>query len=343
MALYGGRYMNEEGKQFRTKLKEEWEMIADILQDHRLFNGDVQILHNSIGRITREECMEFMEDMETLSASLAQRNETMYGGGKFRSSPYERFFVEIQNPLYGPEPDVEECEPLFDNAVYNDGLTARSQFSSASKGIRAVMIQFRNFWNEQNTFIKKSLVNLKEGDIDIAYQEAKQYAEQWSVYDKVTLSAIEEIIRVCDAVTIEPTSGILFTEANQATEDSTADETNTFNIDFAPLGRAMKAVAPLVACYFFLNASPARPEGSDPQTAVQRPTGNSCIQEGPNMPIPVQNTLASQQPRLVPAIKGSRGENSVRSRQNYRTRFTPDRPLRRTSPRSPSSAFNNFE
>ncbi|KAG8817167.1 hypothetical protein FRB91_007921 [Serendipita sp. 411] len=340
IALHGYGYIVEEGKRFRTELKKEWETIADILQEHRSFNDDVQMLHNSIGRMTHEECMEFMEDMEALSASLSQRNETLYGDGKLCSSPYDHFFVGNQDIVYGLEPDVEDCDSLCDNATYRDGLTARNQFSSASKGIREAMIQFRNFWNEQNTFVKKSLANLKEGKIDVAYQEAKQYAEQWSIYDEAALSARAEIIRVCDAVTIEPTNGNLCAELNHVAEDSTTEENHTSNLDFASLGRAIQVAGPFVAYCFSFNADPM-PKYADFQTqTIQHPLPGPSIQEAPK-PTPVQSALGPQ-PRPIPTMRPSPVDNRVEFRQNTQychVGFTPDRPLPPPSPPSPHSFF----
>ncbi|KAG8824445.1 hypothetical protein FRC17_009087, partial [Serendipita sp. 399] len=272
ISLNGSDIISKDGKRFRQKLKNEWEGIAETLQEFRAFNGDVQILHNNIGNISHGDCLEFLEDMASMSASLATGSEKHYNDSSIWCTPYDIFFESgKESDVHGepqfvvsPEPDCDFHEQYYQSETiqspaHKHGLGASRQFRSAAKGIQAVILQLREFWLMQNKFIEKSRVNLKEGRIDIAYEEAKQYAERWSAYDKQTILAIVEITRVCDAITVEATRGT-----------SLAKSQGPIVANTGGLMAMITVLAPF-AVDFFSHTLRSTPNEHEPETAQSAP------------------------------------------------------------------------
>ncbi|KAG8824573.1 hypothetical protein FRC17_009070 [Serendipita sp. 399] len=284
ISLNGSDIISKDGKRFRQKLKNEWERIAETLQEFRAFNGDVQILHNNIGHISPGDCLEFLEDMASMSASLATGSEKHYNDSSIWCTPYDIFFESgKESDVHGepqfvvsPEPECDSHEQYYQSETiqspaHKHGLGASRQFRSAAKGIQAVILQLREFWLMQNKFIEKNRANLKEGKIDIAYEEAKQYAERWSAYDKQTILAIVEITRVCDAITIDATSGISLPKAQGPIVAN----------DKGRLVAMGMVLAPLVVDFFshILSSTSNDQEPETPQGSLPLPPTQAAVME----------------------------------------------------------------
>ncbi|KAG8824447.1 hypothetical protein FRC17_009089 [Serendipita sp. 399] len=302
ISLCGDDPIRHDGKRFRRALKQEWEMIADTLEEHRSFNSQVQVLHDHIGKISSKECLEFLEEMASLSASLVERFEEHYKDKSLWLPPYDSYFKRdpsrnndagsfpvgpgtstlpsdickrlsaFSEPDSGFGNDYYQRDPTA-SPVHAHGLQTSRRFLSAAECIRVAMLHLRDFWLAQNAFIETSRANLKEGRVAIAYEEAKQYAERWSAFDKQTLSAIAGIIRVCDGITVEATDGLYLpkAKANRST-------TNIRRL----VGMAL-VMAPIIVD--FLRTEAQSPSGLPlAQTAAIKTGGNTRWDEDARSP-----------------------------------------------------------
>ncbi|KAG8824580.1 hypothetical protein FRC17_009077 [Serendipita sp. 399] len=191
------------GAQFRADIRQEWKLIANILQDSRMFADDVEMLHMYSKHADIREVYSVLQGMKILAEKLMEDIE----GSKGR-------FADATTESPYRDNDWNSYDDWNDRTLAGEFLPAETHvgppvitLKMATAMIIGKLAIMHEFWRSQMAIIDHILANDLSNQVSLTLEEANDLADDWQGYERSIADAINGIHLVSDMVVVAPRIG----------------------------------------------------------------------------------------------------------------------------------------
>ncbi|KAG8818689.1 hypothetical protein FRB91_010128 [Serendipita sp. 411] len=185
-------------QQFRVMIRTEWRLMADILQDSRVFGDNVEMLRKYFETASFREVHSVFEQMKELGEALLRDIEN----SKDR-------FSKLTTITYDDRQWNHPDHPNKRRGILKEKIT----FNDAALRILNRLSAMQEFWKAQLAIIRRTLNIDHPNQMSLRIEEALELAHDWEGYGRAIAAAVDGIHYTSDMVLVETHKGsILVTE-----------------------------------------------------------------------------------------------------------------------------------